>query len=286
MKVPQDIEKDTAGKVDQLRREGWCVLERIIPEDKIASVRTHVQDAHKEALRDYEAAGGNIGFQTGPDGEPGTCLIAYLPDFAPYLGDERLLAVAETIFGKHVRIAQTEFKTQAPDREDTDWRGFHSDWPHDLTDRDHAGRVAQPFPDVTMQLSVLWMLSPFGPDNGGTWVVPRSHRDPHNPRMHQTPEGLEEHIDQFKSIPGEIQVSGPAGSALVMDSRIWHSAGANPDSEPRVAVITRYCPWWLSVEFGRRNNAIVPAATYEALPENVKPLFRHRAEGMDNPFRA
>ena len=172
-----------------------------------------------------------------------------------------------------------------PNREDLDWRGFHSDWPHDLTDRDLAGRVAQPFPDATMQLSVLWMLSPFGPETGGTWVVPRSHRDPLNPRMHQTPEGLRERIDQFKPIRGEIQVVGPEGSALVMDSRIWHSTGANPSPEPRVAIITRYCPWWLSVEFGGRNNAIVPRETYEALPEAVKPLYRHRAEGEVDAFR-
>jgi len=276
----------TDKKVDQLQREGWCILEQIIPEDKIDAVRAHVQAAHEKAQRAYEAMGGNIGWQTGPDGVPGPCVIAYLPEFAPYLGDEQLLSVVKTVFGGHVRIAQTEFKTQQPNRGDVDWRGFHSDWPHDLTDRDLAGRVAQPFPDVTMQLSVLWMVSAFSPESGGTWIVPRSHRDPLNPRMHQTPEGLEEHIDQLKSIPGEIQVSGPAGSALVMDSRIWHSAGANPGPEPRVAVITRYCPWWLSVEFGRRNNAIVPKATYEALPETVKPLFRHRAEGLDNPFLA
>ena len=186
-------------KVDQLRREGWCVLERIIPEDAIDRVRAHVQEAHVKAQQDYEAMGGHIGRQTGPNGEPGICLIAYLPEFAPYLGDERLLGVAHTVFGGHVRIAQTEFKTQVPNREDLDWRGFHSDWPHDLTDRDFAGRVAQPFPNATMQLSVLWMLSPFGPETGGTWVVPRSHRDPLNPRMHQTPEGLEERIDQFQA---------------------------------------------------------------------------------------
>ena len=98
-------------KVDQLRREGWCVLERIIPEDAIDRVRTHVQEAHEKARQDYEAMGGNIGRQTGPNGEPGVCLIAYLPEFAPYLGDERLLGVARAIFGGHVRIAQTEFKS-------------------------------------------------------------------------------------------------------------------------------------------------------------------------------
>ena len=78
-------------KVDQLRREGWCVLERIIPADAIDQVREHVQEAHEKARQDYEAMGGNIGRQTGPNGEPGVCLIAYLPEFAPYLGDERLL---------------------------------------------------------------------------------------------------------------------------------------------------------------------------------------------------
>ena len=46
---------------------------------------------------------------------------------------------------------------------------------------------------------------------------------------------------------GEIQVVGPEGSALVMDSRIWYSTVANLRPEPRVAIITRYCPWWLSV---------------------------------------
>ena len=40
-----------------------------------------------------------------------------------------MLAVAEAVFGKHVRIAQTEFKIQAPDREDLAWRGYQSDWP-------------------------------------------------------------------------------------------------------------------------------------------------------------
>ena len=59
---------------------------------------------------------------------------------------------------------------------------------------------------------------------------------------------------------------------------------ANHSSVLRVAIITRYCPWWLSVEFGGRNNAIVPRSTYEALPEEVKALYRHRAKGEENPF--
>ncbi|HIG48766.1 MAG TPA: hypothetical protein EYQ20_20880 [candidate division Zixibacteria bacterium] len=84
-------------------REGWCLLERIIPKHKIDGGRAHVEAAHEKPRRIYEAMGGNIGFQTGPAGEPGTCPIAYLSEFVPCPGDERLLAV-------HVRWVQIVFR--------------------------------------------------------------------------------------------------------------------------------------------------------------------------------
>ena len=127
-----------------------------------------------------------------------------------------------------------------------------------------------------MGLTTIWLLSPFGPEGGGTWVVPGSHRDPRNPR------GPDDGIDEFKPIPGEMQASGPAGSVLIIDSRIWHSNAANPSDKPRVAIVVRYVPWWVSVEFGGRNNAIVPRQVYEAFPEDVKRLYRHRVDGVAN----
>ena len=120
------------------------------------------------------------------------------------------------------------------------------------------------------------MLSPFSPTSGGTWVVPGSHRDHRNPR------GEKDGIDQFKPIANEMQVEGRAGSVVMMDTRIWHSNAANLSREPRIALVVRYAPWWLSAEYGGRNQAIVPRATYEALPPKVKILFRHRAEGVEN----
>ena len=71
----------------------------------------------------------------------------------------------------------------------------------------------------------------------------------------------------------------------MIDSRVWHSPGSNPSPEPRVTILARYSPWWLSLEFGGRNNAIVPRETYEAMPDAVKLLYRHRAEGEKDPIR-
>lgn len=270
----------------QLRQEGWCVIPGIIPSAEVEAVRAGVEQTHGIAQQAYKAAGGHIGFQTFANGSPGINLIAYLPDLIPYLAHPRLVAVAGAVLDPHLRIAQTEFKFRQPNDLDANWRGYHSDWPHDLTDLDRAGTVAQPFSDVTMALSVLWMLTPFGPDNGGTWIVPRSHREVRNPRGWATQPHLDYGLDETAPIPGEIQAAGTAGSVLVIDSRIWHSPpGAIPSPEPRITIITRYVPWWLSLEFGGRNLAIVPRAVYEAMPDPVKQLYRHRAEGVDNPLR-
>ena len=262
--------------VSQLREVGWCVVEGVIPENEVDTIRQHVETAHLEATAEYEASGGSLGRQTDKDGGPGKNVIAFIQPLASYLAEERVLGVIRTVLDPHVRIAQTEFKTRPPNDHNKMYRSYHSDWPHDLLDRDRAGAVRQPFPDITMGLTTIWLLSPFGPERGGTWVVPGSHRDPRNPR------GPDDGIDEFKPIPGEMQISGPAGSVLIIDSRIWHSNAANPSDEPRVAIVVRYVPWWVSVEFGGRNNAIVPRQVYEMFPENVKPLYSHRVKGVTN----
>ena len=262
--------------VSQLKEAGWCVVEGVIPENEVDAIRQHVEVAHLEAMEEYEDSGGSLTHQRDKDGGPGKNVIAFIQPLAPYLVEKRVLGVIRTVLDPHVRIAQTEFKTRPPNDDNKMYRSYHSDWPHDLVDRDRAGAVRQPFPNVTMGLTTIWLLSPFGPEGGGTWVVPGSHRDPRNPR------GPDDGIDEFKPIPGEMQASGPAGSVLIIDSRIWHSNAANPSDKPRVAIVVRYVPWWVSVEFGGRNNAIVPRQVYEVFPEDVKPLYRHRVDGVEN----
>eukprot|EP01050_Picozoa_sp_SAG11_P048317 SAG11_NODE_25784_length_354_cov_0.674510_1_plen_105_part_10 len=95
-----------------------------------------------------------------------------------------------------------------------------------------------------------------------------SHKDPRNPR------GPDDGIDARAPIPGEFQVSAPAGSVFVQvceflrlliaqcaethssliapqDTRLWHAGAANHSCHDRHAVLLRYSPWWLTVaEFG------------------------------------
>ena len=254
--VSEEVGAEIEPYLIQLRQEGWCVIEGVIPESEIDSVREYVEASSEKAVEAYT--------------NHTISVIANLPAFAPYLADARVLGIARTMFNHpHVRIAQTELKTIAPHNGDALTRTYHSDWPHDIRDLSKSGHIHQPFPDIVMAVITLWMLSPFTEENGGTWIVPRSHRDTRNPRGNDG-------IDQNKPIPNEMQVTGSAGSVLMTDSRIWHTATSNLSEEPRTAVLARYIPWWVSVEMGKRNRATVPAEVFAAFPEDVKALYRHR----------
>ena len=169
-----------------------------------------------------------------------------------------------------MRISQTEYKIRPPHYELV--RAYHSDFPYDLNQKWH---ITQPFPSAVIGITTLWMLSEFTTENGGTWIVPKTHVDLRNPR------GKEDGIGDRNPLDGEMQATGRAGSVLIMDSRIWHSNAENPSAGKRTAVVVRYAPWWLNLELFGVNTATIPGETFDNLPEDVKVLYEHRAENRE-----
>ena len=221
--------------------------------------------------------------------------IIWLPRYARHLAHPTLVGVAKRVLDDHLKIAQLHLRPIAAGDGDTpggfgraqyrgraDTREWHTDWPHDLSaygaDRplENAGCIRQPFPDVAMCLVMIWYLTDVEADSGATWVVPGSHRDGRNPR------GPDDGITVTAPIPGDMQVTAKAGSVFIQDSRTWHaSAMHNTSGRKRVAVVNRWCPWWLSVDDyapgGVFNTVCRPLsrAEFRALPSEVQPFFRH-----------
>lgn len=81
-----------------------------------------------------------------------------------------------------------------------------------------------PYPAVA---NIMWMLSDFTEANGATRVVPGSHARP-APRAPA-------------NRPDTLAVTGPAGSALIFDGRLWHGTGANETDEPRLGILSYFC---------------------------------------------
>lgn len=256
----------------RMRLDGWCVIEDVIPTDRVETVRQATQ-ATTEKHRNPNAPP-NIGHLSG--------LINYDQSLAPYLAHRNLLDLIEGVLGPHVRISFTTATINEPGNARGGW---HADWPFNQR---NAGAIKSPYADLPMHITTIWMLSPFNADSGGTLVVSGSHRMTNNPTGGFGPKEME-------AYPTEVNVKGKAGDVLVMDSRLWHATAPNMTADPRVAIVVRYAPWWLDLSVlkpgsasrklltasGRTENQVplIPASVYEELPDQAKPLFAHWVGG-------
>ena len=259
--------------IKRIRVEGWCVIENVIPHAEVHHVRDSILST---------ATSRSQSMVKGRNGLNG--LIAYDQSIAPYLADERVMAINEAMFGKHVRISMTTGVVIEPGYPQSN---LHSDYPFG---QGYDFRIPAPYPDAPLQLTSLWMLTPFTETNGGTVLVPGSHRYSNNP----TGDG---NLLQGDRHPSQITATGNPGSVLMFDSRTWHTNGANTSNEQRIAIIARYVAWWFNLNqiipglsdyeleaerTGVRADDVVPITqkTYDGLPEKVKPLFRHIIVGQ------
>ncbi len=82
-----------------------------------------------------------------------------------------------------------------------------------------------PYPMVYM---IMWMLSDYTAENGGTQMAPRSHKEPHQAKFWTNP-------------PEMTPAIAPAGTAMIFDGRTWHASGGNTTDQPRIGLLSYFC---------------------------------------------
>ena len=259
--------------IARLKREGWCLVDGVIPEDEVPAIR--------ESLDQTEMPQDTFG-----DGQPGPgkkirSVINYNQTFAPYLADECVLGPCQALLGPHTRILETLYSSDIC----TDRGRWHADWPF-AQDDTIPGRLPAPYPDVVMEITTLWMLVPFTIENGGTLVIPGTHKESNNPT------GEYYGVGPFESHPDELQVEGRAGSVLMFDARLWHARPLNHSGILRPMLRVLWVPWWINVDVFKEGSPdrlrlveeqglewpivdLVPRDVYAKLPEDVRALFGH-----------
>jgi hypothetical protein len=226
--------------------------------------------------------------------------IIWLKEYSNYLANEHIVEFAKKILDDHLKISQLHIKNIASQdnlsksniklddfglpriingNEKT--REWHTDWPHDPwaygagNENENIGSLRLPYPDFTFGLVMLWFLTDTDENNGGTFIVPKSHKFKDNPRVSTN-------ISVVSPIEDEMQIKAKAGSVFVQDTRLWHSSSINLNkNQKRVAVLNRWYPWWLSVDDyapqSRFNVVCRPLSKndYKNLPEKLKPMMSH-----------
>ena len=74
--------------VTQLREEGWCVLEDVVPADVVNEVREEVETSEAD-YNEFSKAHGRWERN----------VISFMPKFAAHLANERLLATIRQVLG-------------------------------------------------------------------------------------------------------------------------------------------------------------------------------------------
>jgi hypothetical protein len=284
-----------------LENDGFCVLERVIPDDAVEGVRAAVLASIAQRQ------------QAGHDANPAgnTTFINVNQDAAPYFADPRVLGVLERCFGPvpHTRIGGTSLVIHEPSEPSeraalgpTEGGGLHVDWPGRLYQSPMWSSDRGPPPpgfdrllapaggqSIMTDVQAFFLLTDFSEANGGTMLRPGSHRHAVAPNAVPGDHPL------AASHRGELQVVAPAGSVLLFDGRLWHKTSNNRTAGRRIFIGVKYVPWWLnlhcrrpgSVEMRIQEDSLpagssafggwpfVRAAVYDRLPANVQPLFRH-----------
>lgn len=251
----------------QFVRDGYCYVEDVIPAEDLAPIRESVaRDVWANSLLPP------------PQGYvPG--FLRFNQAIAPYMAEPRLLGVVEKLFGPYTRISMVTGSVNGPGIPRGD---LHADWPYNQA---NAAHIPAPYPDSTLHVLTMWMLTDFTEENGATIIVPGTHRKSDHPRKGGP-------IDPKQPYPGEQRLLGKAGTVAMMDTRMWHAIAPNVTANERVAVIVRYAPWWLNLDPLRpgtidradivdanngRDSPVppLPRDVFDGLPEQVKPLFRY-----------
>src|SRR5262249_15031424 len=76
--------------------------------------------------------------------------------------------------------------------------------------------------------NTVWLLDDYTPDNGALRLVPGSHRWGRLPQ-----EAL---ADPWADHPGQVLVTGRAGSVVVLNAHVWHAGTANRAARPRASL--------------------------------------------------
>lgn len=237
--------------------------------------------------------------------------IIWMPEYSKYICHKVILDFAKTILDDHIRISQIHTKLVAKKNEfssikigkdffglprviegNANTREWHTDWPHDswgggLNSDENLGAIREPFPDVTMSLVMIWYLTDVDENNGGTWIIPGSHKFNCSPRNGKK-------TSVIKKIPGEMQIKAKAGSVFIQDSRAWHSSPIGLSKEERLAVINRWHPWWLELDNYAPNSRLnimcrpLSNKDFNKLPKALKPLMIHlcnnKKESIQEPI--
>jgi ectoine hydroxylase-related dioxygenase (phytanoyl-CoA dioxygenase family) len=215
---------DTA-KAD-LDEHGYCLIGGLLPPDRPATLRSRLVALAEQEIRD----GTDYVYEDGANQRVWT-LLNKGDSFVELAIDPTALEIIGSLIGPDFLLSNIDANIAGPGGKPM---FLHAD----------QSFVPTPWPPYSLVANIMWMLDDFTSENGATRVAPGSHRSGRAPDLT---------ISDEQTVP----VCAPAGTAMVIDGRLWHQTGANvTEDERRHGILAYYCrpfmrqqeSWFLSID--------------------------------------
>ena len=241
-----DRDAGTGAIVSALQRDGAVILDQQVDRETADTVAAELRPS-------FDAEGRN--FENDFNGYTTlriSGILARSRASAALIGHDRIMAIIDPILLPHCinyRIGSCTGIEILPGEDD---QQLHTD----------ADIYPLQIPGVEWQVNVMWALDDFSVENGGTRVVPHSHRawgSGHASR------------DEV------VQAVMSKGSALVYLGSLLHGGGGNRGNRPRMGLINTYALGWLRQEVNQYLH--IPREIADSYPERIRRLIGYQGHG-------
>eukprot|EP01047_Picozoa_sp_COSAG01_P057059 COSAG01_NODE_6551_length_3614_cov_2.669513_2_plen_370_part_00 len=276
---------DSALALAQFIKFGFCILDGAIAPEALPALRASAEATaerhngwHYELFPDHDTEDHRSGRLQEYLWHVGGVLRHDL-SFAPHVASPPVMALMEQAFDTPQSELLTTFTTLQVNRPGMDVGGrgaggWHSDG-YLEQEASYPGEQQLRRPG---HINCLFFLSDFSVVNGGTWMIPASHRLPES----ATPQNswIDADLDRAQPERGAVHVTGPAGACCVMDCRVYHCTPPNASDANRVMINVRYAPKSIFPLHtfkhpGQPPWPPLPRPVFERLPPSVRPLYEH-----------
>jgi hypothetical protein len=198
---------DLADPAKELDDAGFVILPATLPNDLLDRLRRDLPlraEACSAMLRqrDMDTGGGNVAHHIVGGGD----------SVAEFLG----MDIADDLIGAFLGGQFILNSYGAVNNAPAGGKGYEHGQKFHRDVRTYAG-------SFHLMLNMIVMVDEFTRENGGTYVVPKSHLVGDRP-------------SEDEMLSRAIQLTGPAGSVAVFDSNLWHAAAPNLTNSPRWAL--------------------------------------------------
>ncbi len=236
--------------LEQLDREGFVILEGFCPESLRIQLTGRVEELYGE---EGDSAGSEF------RAEPGTRRLANLAAkgeiFREVYANEEILGYIGHILRPRFKLSSLNARSANPHE--------HGHQPL------HVDQGLLPDAGGAVVANVVWMLDDFTKENGAMRAVPRTHLSGQRPQ-----EAL---ADANAPHPGEVLVTGRAGTVCIMNAHLWHGGTANRTDRPRRAIHSFYCRFDVAQQ--QYQKRLLPLEVQASMPAPLRDLL-----ALDDPL--